>query len=73
MTVAAFEGPCDHSCFVNDQRGLMPALQFAAPAPVPLREALTRTTLTWPVEHEPRRGVSFALDAQDAPGPSSSR
>ena len=66
--VAAFEGPCDHSCFVNDQRGLMPALQFAAPAPVPLREALTRTTLTWPVEHEPRRGVSFALDAQDAPG-----
>ncbi|MET7426711.1 condensation domain-containing protein [Dactylosporangium sp. NPDC005555] len=66
--IAAFGGPCDHSCFVNDQRGLMPALGFAPPAPVPLREALTRTTLTWPVEHEPRRGVSFALDAQDAPG-----
>lgn len=66
--VAALEHPADHSCFVNDQRGLMPALNFAAPAPAPLREALTRTRLTWPVEHEPRRGVSFALDAQDAPG-----
>ncbi|MGI5186000.1 condensation domain-containing protein [Dactylosporangium sp. CA-152071] len=66
--VAALDSTCDHSCFVNDQRGLMPALGFAAPAPAPLREALTRTTLTWPVEHEPRRGVSFALDAQDAPG-----
>ncbi len=66
--VAALDGACDHSCFVNDQRGLMPALGFAAPEPVPLREALTRTTLAWPVEHEPRRGVSFALDAQDAPG-----
>ncbi|GAA3192180.1 condensation domain-containing protein [Dactylosporangium siamense] len=66
--VAALDGACDHSCFVNDQRGLMPALNFAAPAPAPLREALARTTLTWPVEHEPRRGVSFALDAQDAPG-----
>lgn len=66
--VAALGHPGDHSCFVNDQRGLMPALGFAPPAPAPLREALTRTTLTWPVEHEPRRGVSFALDAQDAPG-----
>jgi hypothetical protein len=66
--LAAFEDPCDHSCFVNDQRGLMPALGFAPPAEVPLREALDRTTLTWPLEHELRRGVSFALDAQDAPG-----
>jgi hypothetical protein len=66
--IAGLGAPCDHSCFVNDQRGLMPALNFAAPAPAPLPEALTRTSLTWPVEHEPRRGVSFALDAQDAPG-----
>ncbi|MET7401941.1 condensation domain-containing protein [Dactylosporangium sp. NPDC005572] len=59
---------CDHSCFVNDTRGLMPALGYAKPTPAALAEALSRTTLSWPVDHEPRLGTTFALDAQDAPG-----
>ncbi|UWP78656.1 condensation domain-containing protein [Dactylosporangium fulvum] len=59
---------CDHSCFVNDTRGLMPILGYTKPAPAPLSEARSRTTLTWPVEHEPRRNTTFALDAQDAEG-----
>lgn len=58
----------DQSCFVNDLRGLQPSLGYAKPAPVPLERAREHTTLSWPVEHEPRRGVTFALDAQDAPG-----
>lgn len=58
----------DHSCFINDLRGLMPSLGYAKPAPVPLARAREHTTLSWPVECEPRRDVTFALDAQDAPG-----
>ncbi|MFB9183475.1 hypothetical protein ACFFX1_35555 [Dactylosporangium sucinum] len=64
----ASSSPCDHSVFVNDTRGLMPVLGYARPAPAPLEEALSRTTLSWPVDHEPRVGTTFALDAQDAPG-----
>ncbi|WP_238011940.1 hypothetical protein KZZ52_37850 [Dactylosporangium sp. AC04546] len=59
---------CDHSCFVNDTRGLMPVLGYAKPTPAALEEALSQTTLSWPVDHEPRPGTTFALDAQDAPG-----
>jgi hypothetical protein len=58
----------DHSCFINDLRGLMPSLGYARPEPVPLARAREHTTLSWPVEFEPRAGVTFALDAQDAPG-----
>jgi hypothetical protein len=62
-------GPvADHSCVLNDLRGLMPSLGFGKAAPEPLARALSRTTLTWPVEFEPRPGLSFALDAQDSPG-----
>ncbi len=58
----------DHSCLINDLRGLQPSLGYAKPAPVPLAQARERTVLRWPVEFEPRRNVTFALDAQDAPG-----
>lgn len=58
----------DHSCFINDLRGLMPSLGYAKPSPTPLAQAMALTALSWPVEFEPRRNVTFALDAQDAPG-----
>jgi hypothetical protein len=58
----------DHSCFINDLRGLQPSLGYAKPAPVPLAQAREHTALRWPVEFEPRRNVTFALDAEDAPG-----
>ncbi|GAA4253141.1 hypothetical protein GCM10022255_052800 [Dactylosporangium darangshiense] len=66
--IAALQAACDHSCFVNDTRGLMPILGYAGPEPEPLDHARSRTTLTWPLEHAPRRNTTFALDAQDAPG-----
>jgi hypothetical protein len=59
---------CDHSCFFNDARNVIP-LQTDGGAPrVSLTRARSRTTLSWPVEFEPRRNVTFALDALDAPG-----
>ncbi|MEU7867565.1 condensation domain-containing protein [Dactylosporangium sp. NPDC049140] len=66
--IAGLQAAGDHSCFVNDTRGLMPILGFGKPADEPLAAARERTTLTWPVEHAPRRNTTFALDAQDAPG-----
>ncbi|MFI5910868.1 condensation domain-containing protein [Dactylosporangium sp. NPDC051541] len=66
--IAGLGAPADHSCFVNDVRGLMPILGYARPAAEPLTAARERTTLTWPVEHAPRPGTTFALDVQDAPG-----
>jgi hypothetical protein len=66
--IAQLRAACDHSCFVNDTRGLMPSLGYAKPAPEPLEQARERTTLSWPTEHEPRKNTTFALDAQDAPG-----
>jgi hypothetical protein len=66
--IAGLSAACDHSCFVNDTRGLMPILGYAAPEPEPLDRARSRTTLSWPLEHAPRRNTTFALDAQDAPG-----
>ncbi|MER7004304.1 condensation domain-containing protein [Dactylosporangium sp. NPDC000555] len=66
--IADLRAACDHSCFVNDTRGLMPSLGYARPTAEPLRRARTRTTLTWPLEHAPRHNTTFALDAQDAPG-----
>ncbi|GLL05429.1 hypothetical protein GCM10017581_071760 [Dactylosporangium matsuzakiense] len=66
--IAGLDAPADHSCFVNDVRGLMPILGYARPAAEPLAAARERTTLSWPVEHAPRRDTTFALDIQDAPG-----
>jgi hypothetical protein len=66
--LAAMPGIGDSTCVVNDLRGLMPMLGFAKAEPRPLAEARELTTLCWPVEFEPRAGVTFALDAQDAPG-----
>jgi hypothetical protein len=59
----------DRTCFFNDTRDLMPR-QADTPAPAggSLEQARARTTLSWPVEFEPRPGVSYALDALRAPG-----
>ncbi|MEV7777438.1 condensation domain-containing protein [Kitasatospora sp. NPDC088351] len=65
----AEHGPtADRSCVFNDTRELAPpapAGGAAAPpaAPEPLALARARTTLDWPVEFEPRPGLSYALDA----------
>jgi len=66
--VAALRDTCDHSCFVNDTRGLIAVPGYGVAPPEPLAAALERTTLSWPVEHAPRRNTTFALDAQDALG-----
>jgi hypothetical protein len=58
----------DHSCIVNDFRGMVPDETWIKPDQVPLAQALDRTVLTWPVEFEPRRNLTFALDAATAPG-----
>jgi Condensation domain len=59
---------CDTSCFFNDARNVVPLQADGGAARVPLARALARTTLSWPVEFEPRRNVTFAMDALDAPG-----
>jgi hypothetical protein len=59
---------CDHSCFFNDARNVVPLRADDGPTREPLAKALARTTLNWPVEFEPRRNVTFAMDAVDAPG-----
>ncbi|WP_308271959.1 condensation domain-containing protein [Kitasatospora sp. SUK 42] len=48
----------DRSCVFNDTRELLPS----APGP-----ADGATTLSWPVEFEPRPGLSYALDALQSP------
>ncbi|RKT19277.1 condensation domain-containing protein [Streptomyces sp. 1114.5] len=48
----------DRSCVFNDTRDLLPA------APDPGND---RTTLSWPVEFEPRPGLTYALDALQSP------
>ncbi len=65
----------DRSCFFNDTRDLMPSQppgpagpQEPAEPPESLERARARTTLSWPVEFEPRGNVSYALDALAAPG-----
>ena len=58
---------CDHSCFLNDTRGLMPAAGAGGPSAAPLRRLTAKSALSWPVEFEPRRNVTFALDVLDAP------
>jgi hypothetical protein len=59
----------DHSCFVNDSRSLLIPLPPDENAPrLSLAELRPRTTLNWPVEFEPRRNVTFAMDLIDVPG-----
>ncbi|MFJ7243800.1 condensation domain-containing protein [Kitasatospora sp. NPDC098652] len=48
----------DRSCVFNDTRELLPA------APAPGAEG---TTLSWPVDFEPRPGLTYALDALQSP------
>ncbi|MFJ8622819.1 non-ribosomal peptide synthetase condensation domain protein [Kitasatospora sp. NPDC093550] len=48
----------DRSCVFNDTRELLPAA--SAPGD-------DRTTLSWPVEFEPRPGLTYALDALQSP------
>ncbi|MER7850458.1 condensation domain-containing protein [Kitasatospora sp. NPDC096077] len=48
----------DRSCVFNDTRDLLPA------APAPGEQG---TTLSWPVEFEPRPGLTYALDALQSP------
>ncbi|WP_433615835.1 condensation domain-containing protein [Dactylosporangium sp. CA-139114] len=66
--IAGLGSPGDHSCFVNDVRGLVPIAGYGQAPDEPLAAARERTTLTWPIEHAPRHNTTFALDAQDAPG-----
>ncbi len=58
----------DRSCVFNDTRILMPDQPADALPPIPLAHARTLTTLTWPTEFDPRPGLTFALDALQAPG-----
>jgi Condensation domain len=68
----------DLSCFLNDYRGLVPQGPEQAGASMAGAESEAargslgrlrgRSTLNWPAEFEPRRNVTFALDALDAPG-----
>ncbi|HEX4701379.1 MAG TPA: condensation domain-containing protein [Pseudonocardiaceae bacterium] len=55
----------DHSCFVNDTRSLMPTDRHAPTES--LAKLRSRTTLRWPIEFEPRRNVTFAMDLIDVP------
>ncbi|MFI9328473.1 condensation domain-containing protein [Kitasatospora sp. NPDC052868] len=63
----------DRSCIVNDTRELAPpprpedAEAELPPAGEPLTRTRARTTLTWPVDFEPRPGLSYALDALQTP------
>lgn len=62
---------CDLTCFFNDTRGVTPQAPGSPDEPsdnAAIEKARSRTTLRWPVEFEPRRGVSLALDVVDAPG-----
>jgi hypothetical protein len=59
----------DRSCFFNDIRDLVPHYPLDDdPSQLPLAVSRKLTTLQWPVEFDPRSGVSFAMDAQHAPG-----
>lgn len=62
---------CDLTCFFNDTRGVKPNSAGAPGSPpdsASIEKIRSRTTLRWPVEFEPRRNVSFALDVLDGPG-----
>lgn len=54
-------------CFFNDVRNLMPVADDDMPRE-PLAKALSRTTLRWSHDCEPRPNVTFAVDLIDVPG-----
>ncbi|GAA1269514.1 hypothetical protein GCM10009665_67490 [Kitasatospora nipponensis] len=58
----------DRSCVFNDRRDLMPRQPGEEVARVPLKEALAKTTLSWPIEFDPRPHTTFAMDALNVPG-----
>jgi hypothetical protein len=66
--VALMDAPGDHSCVINDLRGMVPSLGYRKPEPEPLSRALERTVLRWNADFEPRDHLTFAMDVQDAPG-----
>jgi len=59
----------DHSCFVNDTRepGIFRPAADGIATP-PMARARELTTLTWPVDLQPRPNFSFAMDVMDSPG-----
>ncbi|GHF70516.1 hypothetical protein GCM10018790_55590 [Kitasatospora xanthocidica] len=56
----------DRSCVFNDTRELVPAAPDPGDGPTP-DPGDDRTTLSWPVEFEPRPGLTYALDALQSP------
>lgn len=66
--VADGGAPADRSCVFNDTRVLIPEQPDPSRSSKPLKEARSLTTLSWPVEFEPRPNLSFAMDAVQAPG-----
>ncbi|MFF2348323.1 condensation domain-containing protein [Kitasatospora sp. NPDC058115] len=55
----------DRSCVFNDTRDLLPSSLAARAAPVP--DEAGPTTLDWPVDFDPRPGLTYALDALSTP------
>ncbi|MFB7473465.1 condensation domain-containing protein [Kitasatospora sp. NPDC056184] len=55
----------DRSCVFNDTRELLPSGLAARPAPTGGEDG--RTTLDWPVDFDPRPGLTYALDALRTP------
>ncbi|MFF7993464.1 non-ribosomal peptide synthetase condensation domain protein [Kitasatospora xanthocidica] len=56
----------DRSCVFNDTRELLPATPDPGGDPGDDPDG-DRTTLSWPVEFEPRPGLTYALDALQSP------
>ncbi|MEV6977497.1 non-ribosomal peptide synthetase condensation domain protein [Kitasatospora sp. NPDC093806] len=57
----------DRSCVFNDTRELLPAGLTGPADDAPATAPDGRTTLSWPVEFDPRPGLSYALDALRTP------
>ncbi|MFF2952832.1 condensation domain-containing protein [Kitasatospora sp. NPDC057965] len=58
----------DRSCVFNDTRDLLPSSLAAQAAPAaPTGDEGGRTTLSWPVDFDPRPGLTYALDALRTP------
>ncbi|MER7705840.1 condensation domain-containing protein [Kitasatospora sp. NPDC097605] len=55
----------DRSCVFNDTRDLLPSGLAAPGAPTAGEDG--RTTLDWPVDFDPRPGLTYALDALRTP------
>ncbi|WP_380283793.1 condensation domain-containing protein [Kitasatospora purpeofusca] len=55
----------DRSCVFNDTRELLPSGLAAQSAPTGGEDG--RTTLDWPVDFDPRPGLTYALDALSTP------